>query len=39
MDYVVCKKNLSIVTISIGIVNCLKQDIHNMVSPDEFDFF
>lgn len=27
------------VTLALGIVNCLKSDINNMKDADEFDFF
>lgn len=33
-DYIICKKQFALVTLALGIVNCLKADINNMKDPD-----
>lgn len=37
-DFIILKKELSIVLIALGIVRCLKNDILSLKNPDEFEF-
>ncbi len=37
-DFIILKKELSIVLIALGIVRCLKSDILALKNPDEFEF-
>lgn len=38
-DFIICKKEFSMVLIALGIVKCLKKDMMNLINPDEVDFF
>ena len=38
-DFIICRKEFSMVFLALGIVKCLKRDILAMVNPDEVDFF
>ena len=33
-DFIICKKEFSMVLIALGIVKCLKKDMMNLVNPD-----
>lgn len=35
-DYIILKKELSVVLIALGIVRCLKSEILSLKNPDEF---
>ena len=33
-DFIICKKEISMVLIALGLVKCLKKDILSMINPD-----
>ena len=37
IDWILCKKEFSMVLLALGLVKCLKKDMLNLINPDEVD--